>query len=86
MAGLNHINDLNAQMLEGIAQAYGSSFYLLNSEQFRQNYMELTDAFRSIYPRFNIAYSYKTNYIPKWKWKSRCAAACSRNVSSGTAR
>ncbi len=65
MAGLNHTNDLNAQMLEGIAQAYGSSFYLLNSEQFRQNYMELTDAFRSIYPRFNIAYSYKTNYIPK---------------------
>lgn len=28
--------------------------------------MELRDTFRSIYPNFNIAYSYKTNYTPKF--------------------
>lgn len=61
---VNHTNQLNAQVLGQLAQAYGSSFYLLNSDQFRLNYAELTDAFRAIYPRFSIAYSYKTNYIP----------------------
>ena len=65
MAELNHTNHLNAQMLKNLAQTYGSSFYLLNSQQFRENCAELTDVFRAIYPRFHIAYSYKTNYIPK---------------------
>ena len=61
---VNHTDHLNAKMLETLAGQYGSSFYLLNSERFRQNYLELTNAFRAIYPRFGIAYSYKTNYIP----------------------
>ena len=61
---VNHTDHLNAKMLETLADQYGSSFYLLNSERFRQNYLELTNAFRAIYPRFGIAYSYKTNYIP----------------------
>jgi len=60
----NYTNHLNTQLLNGLAQEYGSSFYLLNSMQFRLNYAELTEAFRAIYPRFQIAYSYKTNYIP----------------------
>lgn len=42
------------------------SFYLLDSEQFQKNFIELRDTFRSIYPNFNIAYSYKTNYTPKF--------------------
>ena len=65
MAELNHTERLNAEMLNRLAQTYGSSFYLLNSVRFRRNYAELTQVFRAIYPRFNIAYSYKTNYIPK---------------------
>lgn len=60
----NQTNHLNAPLLQTLAQTYGSSFYLLNSAQFSRNYAELTHAFRSIYPRFQIAYSYKTNYIP----------------------
>ena len=43
----------------------GDSFYLLDSEQFRQNFLELKKEFEAIYPNFNIAYSYKTNYTPK---------------------
>ena len=61
---VNHTDHLNAQMLETLSQQYGSSFYLLNSVRFCQNYAELTEAFRAIYPRFQVAYSYKTNYIP----------------------
>ena len=61
---VNYTEQLNAQILKGLAKQYGSSFYLLNSERFRQNYGELAQVFRAIYPHFNIAYSYKTNYIP----------------------
>lgn len=61
---VNYTEQMNAEMLSGLAQKYGSSFYLLNSERFRQNYEELTQVFRAIYPHFNIAYSYKTNYTP----------------------
>lgn len=47
-----------------IAQ-YGEAFYLLDTEQFRKNFMELRGEFQKIYPKSNIAYSYKTNYIPR---------------------
>lgn len=44
---------------------FGESFYLLDSHKFRKNFLELKEVFCSIYPNFNIAYSYKTNYTPK---------------------
>ena len=47
-----------------LQKKYGESFYLLDSSKFLSNYKELKKAFASIYPNFNIAYSYKTNYIP----------------------
>lgn len=43
---------------------FGEAFYILDSEQFRKNFIELREAFRSFYPNTNIAYSYKTNYTP----------------------
>lgn len=52
-------------VIEKIKKEYGDAFYLLDSKQFRENYKELKAAFVSIYPHFNLAYSYKTNYIPK---------------------
>lgn len=52
------------QMKELIAKA-GDAFYILDSNQFKLNFCELKSEFSSIYPNFNIAYSYKTNYIPK---------------------
>ncbi len=48
-----------------LKKKYGDAFYLLDSKQFKANYKELKNAFLSIYPNFNIAYSYKTNYTPK---------------------
>lgn len=56
---------LDAKTLEILAKEYGDAFYLLHSNQFKQNFIELKDAFASIYPNVNIAYSYKTNYTPK---------------------
>lgn len=56
---------LSSADLMKISKVHGNAFYLLDSEQFRQNFIELRQAFASFYPRTNIAYSYKTNYIPK---------------------
>ncbi len=55
---------LNYEKLNEMATSYGDAFYLLDTEQFRKNYHELKAAFTEIYPNFNIAYSYKTNYTP----------------------
>ncbi len=43
---------------------YGSPLYVFDEEAFVNNYQQLLNAFRSIYPKYNIAYSYKTNYTP----------------------
>lgn len=56
---------LTAELLRSLSERFGNAFYLLESERFAQNYRELSAAFRAYYPKFNIAYSYKTNYTPK---------------------
>lgn len=56
---------LTAERLKELKKEYSEAFYILDSDQFRQNFIELKSAFSSIYPNFNIAYSYKTNYTPK---------------------
>ncbi len=52
-------------MLNQLSERFGEAFYLLDSDVFEENYKELTNAFKTYYPKFNIAYSYKTNYTPK---------------------
>lgn len=57
--------NINSDILSKLRCEYGEAFYLLDSAQFRTNFLELKEAFSSIYHNFNIAYSYKTNYTPK---------------------
>lgn len=57
---------INNEIISNLRAEYGEAFYLLDSEQFRKNFIELKDTFSAIYPNFNIAYSYKTNYTPKF--------------------
>lgn len=56
---------MDKKILEQLRAEYGEAFYLLDSAQFRKNFAELKTAFNNIYPNWNIAYSYKTNYTPK---------------------
>lgn len=51
--------------MKQLVENVGDAFYLLESKQFRRNFEELKNEFVKIYPNFNIAYSYKTNYTPK---------------------
>ena len=57
--------ELNPEKLKQLKNEYGEAFYILDSEQFKENFKELKKVFSSIYPNFNMAYSYKTNYTPK---------------------
>ena len=58
--------NINREIIHNLRREFGDAFYLLDSEQYRTNFIELRDTFRKIYPNFNIAYSYKTNYTPKF--------------------
>lgn len=58
--------EINKTKIEQLRKKYGYAFYLLDSKQYRNNFIELRETFRKIYPNFNIAYSYKTNYTPKF--------------------
>lgn len=56
--------NISTEKIMNLSKVYGNAFYLLDSEQFEKNYKDLSSAFSGIYPNFNIAYSYKTNYTP----------------------
>lgn len=56
---------LTFQELKALSKKYGPSFYLLDTAAFRRNYQDLLQAFRAHYPKTSIAYSYKTDYIPR---------------------
>lgn len=51
--------------LDALSQDHGDGFYLVDTARFSENYDEFLGAFRHSYPNTNIAYSYKTNYIPR---------------------
>jgi diaminopimelate decarboxylase len=59
-------NDIlyNYNSIKELEEKYGSSFYLLNVNQLRENYRKIDHAFKSRYNEFIIGYSYKTNYVP----------------------
>jgi diaminopimelate decarboxylase len=57
---------LSRSFLDHVANSHGPSFYLLDASRFRDNFTRLTDAFRAHYPQTTIAYSYKTNYVPRY--------------------
>ncbi len=54
----------NAETAFEITNKYGSPLYVFDEKAFIENYNHLLTAFRSIYSKYNIGYSYKTNYTP----------------------
>ena len=56
---------LSRELLDQLSREYGDGFYILDSDVFEMNYERLEKEFCSFYPDFRIAYSYKTNYIPR---------------------
>ena len=56
---------LKYDQLQKLSKEYGDSFYMLNSDKFKENYISLLKSFKDKYAKTSIGYSYKTNYIPK---------------------
>lgn len=56
---------LDYNILNELSQTLGESFYILDIEKFRKNYINFQNEFCRFYPKTELAYSYKTNYIPE---------------------
>ena len=52
------------ETLDALARGHGPSFFLLDRARFAANYDSLLGAIRQRYARSQLAYSYKTNYLP----------------------
>lgn len=72
---------LSWESLDTAAGTHGASFYLTDPRGFEENYQRLLDAFRNIYPRTSIGYSYKTNYLPQPILRADALGAYSEVVS-----
>lgn len=54
----------NLTQVKELTQTYGSPVYVFDERAFVDNFRRLESAFRRIYPKYQIAYSFKTNYTP----------------------
>lgn len=55
---------LDVDKTKALINKNSTSFYAFEEDEFKNNYLDLLNTFRSIYSNYNIAYSYKTNYTP----------------------
>lgn len=55
---------LNFKKIPKIESSCQSPFYLCDGRRFSDNFDLITNSFSSRWPKFILAYSYKTNYIP----------------------
>ena len=56
--------EFTEKFIQEIENKYSLPLYVFNQDEFIQNYRELERTFRTIYPKYHICYSYKTNYTP----------------------
>ena len=54
----------NYQKIYNISKKIGDSFYLLDSDIFKTNYIKFQSEFSKFYNKTSMGYSYKTNYTP----------------------
>ena len=45
-------------------RAWGTPLYVFDEEAFVKNYKRFEGCFKSIYKKYTVSYSYKTNYAP----------------------
>lgn len=55
---------LDFEKINKLEEKYGFPLYVFDEKAFIDNYYELQETFRAVYEKYNIAYSYKTNYTP----------------------
>ena len=55
---------IDFNLLSNIDKLYGTPFYLMNGEQYRENIRNFISAFSVRYHKIIAGYSFKTNYVP----------------------
>ncbi len=56
---------MNKEIIKEISESFGSPVYIFDTGGFIENYNELRSAIKSVYPKYEVSYSYKTNYTPR---------------------
>lgn len=56
---------MEIELIDRLVKEYGSPLYVFQKERLVSDYNRLVDAFRNHYPKYRVAYSYKTNYAPR---------------------
>jgi diaminopimelate decarboxylase len=55
--------EIEGHLVTDLLQTYGSPVYVLSEATIRTTYRELFQAFTTRYPKVQLAWSYKTNYL-----------------------
>ncbi|MBA2781157.1 alanine racemase [Billgrantia kenyensis] len=55
---------LTHEFLSDVASTQGNAFYIFDDLAFRRNYLAFRDGLRNHYPKAEVAYAYKANYMP----------------------
>ena len=58
------MTDLSLEQALSLEKRFGCPLYIFNEKEFIENYKEFENTLKSYYPKYRIAYSYKTNYTP----------------------
>ena len=58
------MKQITFDVLKGLDEKYGSPFYIMNPDQYRNNINDFLSAFKRKYERVVAGYSFKTNYVP----------------------
>ena len=62
-AGTPAVETLDGVRVEALVAEFGSPLFVLSERQLRRSYQALLRAFGTRYPRVQLAWSYKTNYL-----------------------
>jgi diaminopimelate decarboxylase len=63
LPGVNTIRQIEGQQVADLVRQYGSPLFVGSELALRERYRELYRAFSTRYPHFQVAWSYKTNYL-----------------------
>jgi diaminopimelate decarboxylase len=55
---------MEKKIVKKIVSEYGSPLYVFHKDDFVKNYKRFENCFKSLYSRYQLSYSYKTNYTP----------------------
>lgn len=58
------MGQINYNLLNSLDKKFGSPFYIMDGEKYRENIANFVNAFKMRYEKIIAGYSFKTNYVP----------------------